>query len=97
MLNALDKIGQQNGLTLRDFTLTTDTQKDFEKYATTDALKLLVSDQAFVIRDSPQFSGTIYIRTEPAEGFYQLSQRHPDFVYDGELDSARTRALARKR
>jgi len=83
LLKALDKTGQRNGLTLKDFTLTTDTKKDFEKYATTDALKNLVNDQAFVIQGNTQFSGTIYIRTEPAEGFYQLSQRFSDFVYYG--------------
>ena len=83
LLKALDTTGQRNGLTLKDFTLTTDTKKDFEKYATTGALKMLVNDQAFVIKGVPQFSGTIYLRTEPAEGFYQLSQRYSDFVYYG--------------
>jgi hypothetical protein len=83
LLHALDKVGERNGLTLKDFTLTTDTKSDFEKFATTDALKQLVNDQAFVIQNNAQFSGTIYIRTEPAEGFYQLSQKNSDFVFEG--------------
>ncbi len=82
-LKALDSTGQRNGLSLRDFTLTTDTKNDFGKYATSDALKTLLNDQAFVIQGVPKFSGTIYIRTEPAKGFYQLSQRDSDFVYYG--------------
>lgn len=83
MLKTLDKVGQRNGLALGDFTLTTDTKKDFEKYATSDALKTLMNDQAFVIQGIPQFSGTIYVRTQPADGFYQLSQSNSDYVYYG--------------
>jgi RHS repeat-associated protein len=83
LLNALDKIGQRNGLALSDFTLSTDTKNDFKGFATPDAMKKLLNDQAFVIRDNPKFGGTIYIRTEPAAGFYQLSQRNSDFLYYG--------------
>jgi RHS repeat-associated protein len=82
-LKALDGVGQRNGLSLSDFTLTTDTKNDFGKYATSDALKTLLNDQAFVIQSIPQFSGTIYIRTQSVDGFYQLSQQNPDYVYYG--------------
>ena len=83
LLNALDKIGQRNNLSLSDFTLTTDTKNDFKADATSDALKTLLNDQAFVIQNNAKYGGTIYIRTEPSEGFYQLSQRNSDFVFWG--------------
>ncbi len=83
LLKALDGAGQRNGLALSDFTLTTDTKNDFGKDATSDALKTLMNDQAFVIQGVKKYSGTIYIRTEPAEGFYQLSRQNSDFVLYG--------------
>ena len=83
LLGALDSVGQRNGATLKNFTLSTDTKNDFQGYATAAAMERLLSDQAFVIRDNPKFSGTIYVRTEPSDGFYQLSQQYSDFRYYG--------------
>lgn len=42
-----------------------------------------MNDQAFVLQGYGSLSGTVYIRTEPSEGFYQLSQRYSDYVYYG--------------
>lgn len=81
MLKALDKVGEREGLEVQDFTLTTDTKADFGKDTTPDAMAQMLKDQAFVIQDSAKYSGTIYIRTEPSDGFYQLSQRNSDMVY----------------
>lgn len=36
-----------------------------------------------MIQNNPKFSGTIYIRTEPSLGFYQLSQQYSDYRYYG--------------
>jgi hypothetical protein len=46
-------------------------------------MQKLLNDQAFVIQNNKQFGGTIYVRTEPETGFYQLSQRSSDFSYFG--------------
>ena len=83
LLSKLDQTGQRNGLQLSDFTLSTDTKNDFAGAATPEAMQKLLSDQAFVIQGGGKFSGTIYIRTEPETGFYQMSQRNSDFGYYG--------------
>jgi hypothetical protein len=83
LLAALDKTGERNGLQLSDFTLTTDTKNDFAGSVTPDGLQKMLGAQAFVISDNAKFGGTIYIRTEPDTGFYQLSQRDSDFVFYG--------------
>ena len=83
LLSKLDQTGQRNGLQLSDFTLSTDTKNDFAGAATPEAMQKLLNDQAFVIQGGGKFSGTIYIRTEPETGFYQMSQRNSDFGYYG--------------
>jgi hypothetical protein len=83
LLADLDKTGQRNGLQLSNFTLTTDTKNDFAGHTTPEGMNKLLDGQAFVIQGGGQFSGTIYIRTEPATGFYQMSQSNSDFGYYG--------------
>jgi RHS repeat-associated protein len=83
LLSKLDQNSQRNGLQLSNFTLSTDAKNDFAGAATPDAMQRLLNDQAFVIQNNKQFGGTIYIRTEPETGFYQLSQRSSDFGYFG--------------
>jgi len=83
LLAKLDQTGQRNGLQLSDFTLTTDTKNDFAAgHPTAGGLQKMLDAQAFVLNGT-QFAGTIYIRTEPEEGFYQMSQRNSDFGYYG--------------
>ena len=83
LLAKLDQTGQRNGLQLSNFTLSTDTKNDFAGAATPAAMQKLLNDQAFVIQNNKQFGGTIYIRTEPETGFYQMSQSNSDFGYYG--------------
>jgi RHS repeat-associated protein len=83
LLANLDKAGQRNGLQLSNFTLTTDTKGDFAGHTTAEGMQKLLDAQAFVIQGNGQFGGTIYIRTEPETGFYQMSQRNSDFGYYG--------------
>ena len=82
LLADLDKTGQGNGLQLSDFTLSTDTKNDFAG-ASPGKMKQMLNDQAFVIQGNGQFSGTIYIRTEPETGFYQMSRSNSDFGFYG--------------
>jgi RHS repeat-associated protein len=83
LLSKLDQNDQRNGLQLSNFTLSTDTKHDFAGAATPEAMQKLLNDQAFVVQNNKQFSGTIYIRTEPETGFYQMSQSNSDFGYYG--------------
>jgi RHS repeat-associated protein len=83
LLADLDKTGQRNGLQLSNFTLTTDTKNDFAGHTTPEGMQKLLEAQAFVIQGNGQFSGAIYLRTEPASGFYQMSQTNSDFGYYG--------------
>jgi hypothetical protein len=83
LLADLDKTGQRNGQQLSNFTLSTDTKNDFAGHTTAEGMQKLLGAQAFVIQGNGQFSGTIYIRTEPETGFYQMSQNNSDFGYYG--------------
>ncbi len=83
LLADLDKTGERNGLQLSNFTLTTDTQNDFAGHTTAEGMQKLLGAQAFVIQGKGQFSGTIYVRTEPESGFYQMSRTNSDFGYYG--------------
>jgi hypothetical protein len=88
MLNALDKVGERNGLTLSDFTLSTDRKNDFPGL-TASELKQIGNDQAFSMAGDPVYGGTVYIRTDESDGFYQryLSSSEPsvgmDYLYYG--------------
>src|SRR5271168_1119218 len=42
-----------------------------------------VGHPPFVLQGNTQFGGTIYIRTEPSTGFYQMAQGNSDFGYYG--------------
>lgn len=79
MLKALDKIGERNGLTLKDFTLSTDSKKDFAGRASAEEMKSILESQAF---NSPALN-TMLIRTETSTGLYQLGRRGGDYVYPG--------------
>ncbi|MFZ5983202.1 MAG: RHS repeat domain-containing protein [Acidobacteriota bacterium] len=83
MLAALDKTGQRNGLTLSNFTLTTDTRADFAGKATPQGMDKLMGSGAFVLDKNTGMGGTIFVRTEPENGFYQQSQSNSDYVYFG--------------
>jgi RHS repeat-associated protein len=78
LLANLDKTGERNGLTLKDFSLTTDTKNDFAGKVTPENMKGMLAAQAFASAGSP-----IYIRTEPETGFYQMSQHSQDYSYYG--------------
>jgi hypothetical protein len=84
MLADLNKRDPGNGLKLSDFTLSTDTKNDFAGKLSEKDLAKVQGDQAFVLpKTYGELSQTIYIRTEPATGFYQMSQIIPDFVHYG--------------
>jgi PAS domain S-box-containing protein/RHS repeat-associated protein len=84
MLANLNKVDPGNGLKLSDFTLSTDTKNDFAGKLSEKDLNSALGSQAFVLPQRyGELSQTIYIRTEPSTGFYQMSQRSPDFVYFG--------------
>jgi hypothetical protein len=83
LLSKLDQTGQRNGLQLSNFTLSTDTKNDFASATNPEGLKQLTNDQAFVIQNKSKYGGTIYVRTEPENGFYQQSRRSSDFGYFG--------------
>lgn len=82
MLTALEKAGQRNGLILNDFTLSTDTAADFPGATQADVAKMMQKD-AFVLQGPSQLTGTIYVRTEPATGIYNLSFKGNDYVMYG--------------
>lgn len=82
MLAALDETGQRNGLALSNFTLSTDTRADFPG-APASAIATMMTKAAFVLQSPRHLTGTIYVRTEPANGFYQLSSRGSDYVMYG--------------
>jgi len=79
MLEALDRTDQRNGLQLSNFTLTTDSANDFPG-APAAAIANMMTKEAFVFSARRD---TIYIRTEPANGSYQVSQENQDAVYYG--------------
>jgi RHS repeat-associated protein len=84
MLAALASKNQLNGMKLSNFTLTTETSSDFAGVLRRDQLAEVAAKDAFVLqgRDGP-FKGTIFIRTEPPDGFYRQSQSDSDYVYYG--------------
>ena len=70
MLDALDEIGERNGLQLSDFTITTDPKNDFAGASAAD-LKAIQNSEAFVAQDGPNAPNRIYINTKISTGFYQ--------------------------
>jgi hypothetical protein len=59
-----------------------DTKNDFAGLATPGAIARMMNDQAFVPQ-AGQYKGTIFVRTEPESGFYQMSRQSSDFGYFG--------------
>ena len=82
MLEALGKKGQLNGLKLSDFTLTTETGKDFAQFVAKDIVNVLLTKEAFVLRTGeggPPINNTIFLRTEV--GAYNQSKSDSDYIY----------------
>ena len=76
MLSNLDKAGERNGLTLKNFTLTTDTKHDFPE-ASPAQIKQFLQDEAFA------GAGTaIYLRTESGT-VYDKSRGSQDWSFFG--------------
>jgi hypothetical protein len=43
----------------------------------------MMKKAAFVLPNNKTYGGTVYLRTEAENGFYQQSQRNADFIYYG--------------
>lgn len=76
MLANLDKTGERNGLTLENFTLTTDTKHDFPD-ATPAQIRQFLKDEAFAGAGT-----TIHLRTE-ARTVYDRAQTNQDWSFFG--------------
>ena len=82
MLAKLDEVGERNGLTLQNFTLSTDLRADFPDASKSDYETMSQFD-AMTFDPSSKYAGTTYIRTDMPGGFYQMSRRSSDWGYYG--------------